>query len=517
MSATVVVGSDDPNLQPLQGGLLWLAAIVLAAANFIAVLDMTIANVSVPSIAGSLGISSSQGTWVITSYSVAEAIIVPLTGWIAGRYGAVRVFASAMALFGACSALCAFSTSLPMLVLGRVLQGLSGGPLMPLSQTLLLRIFPKEKAAGATALWAMTTLVAPVAGPILGGWLCDNYAWPLIFLINVPLAVVFSLVAWRMLRRYEEALVHAAIDRVGLVLLIVFVGALQLMLDLGKEHDWFESDLICTLATVAAIGFAAFLIWEFTERHPIVDLRVFRHRGFAVAVATIAMVFGAFFAANVLTPLWLQSYMGYTATWAGKTTAWTGVLAVVAAPVAGTLIAKVDPRRLVFGGVLWLGALTAWRVCATTDMTYWQIAHPLIIMGLGMPFFFVPITVLALGSVNETETASAAGLMNFLRTLSGAVATSIVTTMWEDRTSVRHADLVGLLDRGGDAARSLAASGMSTDMVNGTLDRLLQGQSVMLATNEIMALVAIAFGLAACLVWLAPRPTRSVDMTQAGH
>ncbi|HKX44071.1 MAG TPA: DHA2 family efflux MFS transporter permease subunit, partial [Burkholderiaceae bacterium] len=461
MSATVAVGSDDPNLQPLQGGLLWLAAIVLAAANFIAVLDMTIANVSVPSIAGSLGISSSQGTWVITSYSVAEAIIVPLTGWIAGRYGAVRVFASAMALFGACSALCAFSTSLPMLVLGRVLQGLSGGPLMPLSQTLLLRIFPKEKAAGATALWAMTTLVAPVAGPILGGWLCDNYAWPLIFLINVPLAVVFSLVAWRMLRRYEEALVHAAIDRVGLVLLIVFVGALQLMLDLGKEHDWFESDLICTLATIAAIGFAAFLIWEFTERHPIVDLRVFRHRGFAVAVATIAMVFGAFFAANVLTPLWLQSYMGYTATWAGKTTAWTGVLAVVAAPVAGTLIAKVDPRRLVFGGVLWLGALTAWRVCATTDMTYWQIAHPLIIMGLGMPFFFVPITVLALGSVNETETASAAGLMNFLRTLSGAVATSIVTTMWEDRTSVRHADLVGLLDRGGDAARSLAASGMS--------------------------------------------------------
>lgn len=193
------------------------------------------------------------------------------------------------------------------------------------------------------------------------------------------------------------------------------------------------------------------------------------------------------------------------------------MLAVVAALIAGTLIAKVDPRRLVFFGVLWLGAISFWRVTATTDMTYWQIARPLMIMGLGMPFFFVPITVLALGSVDEPETASAAGLMNFLRTLSGAVATSIVTTMWEDRTSERHADLVGMLDRSGDAAHALVASGMPPDVVNGTLDRLLQGQSVMLATNEIMALVAVAFVLSACFVWLAPRPTRSVDMTQAGH
>src|SRR5262250_183553 len=194
---------------PLQGGTLWLAAIVLALANFIAVLDMTIANVSVPNIAGSLGISGSQGTWVITSYAVAEAIIVPLTGWLAGRFGAVRVFTSAMALFGCFSALCGFANSLGMLILGRVLQGLAGGPLMPLSQTLLLRIFPKEKAPAATALWAMTTLIAPILGPILGGWLCDSYSWPWIFLVNVPLALVISPIAWRMLRRYEQSLLRA--------------------------------------------------------------------------------------------------------------------------------------------------------------------------------------------------------------------------------------------------------------------------------------------------------------------
>src|SRR5688572_13427336 len=202
--------------RPLSGGLLWLAAIVLGCANFIAVLDMTIANVSVPSISGSLGLSSTQGTWVITSYAVAEAIIVPLTGWTAGRFGAVRVFAGGMLLFGACSALCGLAGSLGMLVLGRVLQGLSGGVLMPLSQTLLLRVFPKEKAPAAMALWAMTTLVAPILGPILGGWLCDTFSWPVIFFINVPIALLVAPIAWRMLRRYEEPLQRAPIDTVGL-------------------------------------------------------------------------------------------------------------------------------------------------------------------------------------------------------------------------------------------------------------------------------------------------------------
>ena len=507
--------ADD--LQPLSGGMLWLAAIVLAAANFIAVLDMTIANVSVASIAGSLGISSSQGTWVITSYSVAEAIIVPLTGWLAARFGPVRVFCGAIVLFGSFSALCGMAGSLGMLVFGRVMQGLAGGPMMPLSQTLLLRIFPKEKAAAATALWAMTTLIAPVVGPILGGWLCDNYAWPVIFFINVPLALVFAPIAWRMLKRYEAAPVRAPIDRVGLALLIVFVGALQLMLDLGKEHDWFESGLICALAIVAVIGFAAFLIWELTEKHPIVDLRVFRHRGYAAAVVTIAMGFGAYFAANVLTPLWLQGYMGYTATWAGMTTAWSGVLAIVAAPMAGMLIAKTDVRRLIFGGLAWLALITFWRTLSTTDMTYWQIAHPLILTGLGLPFFFVPVTALALGNVEPHETASAAGLMNFLRTLSGAVATSIVTTAWDDRTAAVHAELSGLLDRGNELWNAMAQAHAPADAALQLLDRLTQGQSVMIATNGIMSTVVLAFVASALVIWLAPRPKRAVDLSQAGH
>lgn len=502
---------------PLKGGMLFLAAIVLASANFIAVLDMTIANVSVPNIAGSLGISSSQGTWVITSYSVAEAIIVPLTGWIASRFGSVRVFTTAMLLFGAFSAFCGIAQSLEMLVFGRIMQGLTGGLLMPLSQTLLLRIFPKEKANAAMAIWAMTTLVAPVLGPILGGWLCDSYSWPLIFFINVPLALFCAPLALKMLKRYETAPVRMPIDLIGLALLILFVGALQLMVDLGKEHAWFESPMIVTLGVVSAIGFVVFVIWELTEKHPIVDLRVFRHRGFTMSVITLTFAFGAMFAANVLTPLWLQSYMGYTSTWAGMTTAWSGVLAIIFAPIVGARMGKVDPRRLVFIGLIWLAGVTASRAFLTIDATYWQISIPLLLMGAGLPFFFVPLTALSLGSVEPREMASAAGLQNFLRTLSGAIATSVVQTMWEDRSAYNHSELAGLADRSGQAVRTFEAGGMSHDQAIFALNSLVDEQSVMIATNQIMALTAIAFAAAAFVIWLAPKPKHAVDATQAGH
>ncbi|MGE0829346.1 MAG: DHA2 family efflux MFS transporter permease subunit [Hyphomonadaceae bacterium] len=503
--------------RPLKGGMLFLAAIVLASANFIAVLDMTIANVSVPNIAGSLGISSSQGTWVITSYSVAEAVIVPLTGWIAGRFGPVRVFTTAMVLFGVFSAFCGISQSLEMLVFGRIMQGLSGGLLMPLSQTLLLRVFPKEKANAAMAIWAMTTLIAPVLGPILGGALCDNYGWPLIFFINVPLAFICAPVAFKMLRRYEQRGQRMPIDLIGLSLLIAFVGALQLMVDLGKEHAWFDSSMICALAAIAAIGFAAFVIWELRQKHPIVDLKVFRHVGFTMSVITLTMAFGAMFASNVLTPLWLQSYMGYTSTWAGMTTAWSGVLAVAAAPLVGQRMGKVDPRRLVFVGLIWLAGVTAVRSFLTNDATYWQISIPLLLMGGGLPFFFVPLTALSLGSVEPHETASAAGLQNFLRTLSGAVATSVVQTVWEDKTTYNHAELSGLADRGGYAVRSFEMQGMTHDQAIYSLNHLVDGQAVMIATNQVMALVTMAFFSAAFIIWLAPKPRHAIDATQVGH
>lgn len=501
----------------LSGGMLWLAAVILAAANFIAVLNMTIANVAVPNIAGSLGATLSQGTWVITSYAVGEAITVPLTGWLSARYGAVRVFVWAMVLFGVFSAVSGLANSLGLLVVARIFQGFSGGPLMPLSQTLLMRVFPKEKAAAAIGLWSMTTLVAPVLGPILGGYFCDEYSWSWIFFINLPIAFAGGFFAWQLLKRYTEPLQRNPIDRFGLVLLIIWVASLQLMLDEGKDLDWFASTKIVTLAIVAAIAFAAFLIWEFHEDHPIVDLRVFRHRGFTACVLTISLAFAAFFGASVLTPLWLQNLMGYTATKAGIATAGTGLAAFFIAPLVAQLSTKVDARKLVFGGVIWLGIDTLWRTVANTDMTMWNVALPLIFMGFGLPFFFIPTTGLALASVEEREMDSAAGLMNFLRTLSGAFATSIVTTTWGNQITRNHAELVGLADGDQSVRGMLEASGAPGDVVNQVIDYMITGQSVMLATNQLMLAIGLAFFIAATVIWLAPKPTRVVDPSAGGH
>jgi len=246
-------------------------------------------------------------------------------------------------------------------------------------------------------------------------------------------------------------------------------------------------------------------------------LRVFRHRGFSVSVLTISLAFAAFFGVNVLTPQWLQTYMGYTATTAGMATAWTGVFAVVAAPVVAILSNKYDLRKLVFGGIMWLGLVTLLRAIATTDMGYWDVSIPIMLMGIGMPFFFIPTTSLALASVEEHETASAAGLMNFLRTLSGAFATSLITTLWADQITQNHAELVGLSDSDQSVRSLLERSGMAADSVLQSIDQLVNGQAVMIATNQIMTAIGIVFFVAALVIWLAPKPTRVVDAAAGGH
>ncbi|WP_316678435.1 DHA2 family efflux MFS transporter permease subunit [uncultured Tolumonas sp.] len=502
--------------QPLSGGKLALGAILLATANFLAILDTTIANVSVSNIAGSLGTSTSQGTYVITSYAVAEAISVPLTGWLASRFGSMRVFVTCLIMFGVFSALCGMATSMNMLVLFRVFLGFSGGPLMPLSQTLMMRIFPKEKKHAAIGIWSMTTLVAPIMGPILGGILCDQLSWPYIFFVKAPFAIVAGVLCWKLLQQFETKTAKSRMDIVGLVLLVVWVAALQIMLDEGKDHDWFASNRIVILGIVALIGFAAFLIWELTARNPVVDLKVFRHRGYATSMLTLSLGFGAFFGITVLTPLWLQIYMGYTATIAGYSTAMMGILAVFLAPAIANLATKMDPRPLVFMGVLWLGMWTLYRSNANMDMTFWQISLPMLFQGIGMPLFFVPLTGLALGCVLDREMESAAGLMNFIRTLSGAFATSMVNTSWENQTRYVHAELSGLTDQSGAATDAMTGSGMVVDQARGIMDWMLQGQSVMVATNKIFMAIAVLFTIAAFAIWLAPRPTKIVD-TSAVH
>lgn len=501
---------------PLTGLKLYAAAILIGLGNFLVVLDTTIANVSVNTIAGALGVSASQGTWVITSYAVAEAITVPLTGFLAKKYGAQRTFIICYLAFAAISLLCGLAGSLGMLLGMRVLLGLFGGPIMPLSQMLLLRIFPKEKATLATVIWAMTTLIGPVAGPILGGIICDNYGWEWIFFIKVPVAAVAGIALFMLMRGQADPRFQAAIDKVGLALLVVWVGSLQIMLDEGRNHDWFASHEIRTLGIIAAIGFAAFLIWELTEKNPIVNLRVFRHRGFVGAATTYSVGFGAFFASIVILPLWLQSNMGYTATWAGYATGIMGILAVLCAPLVGKAVDKFDPRLVVCIGILGLALIMVWRMLTfSNDVTFQQMAWPTLLTGTFMVMFFVPVTGLAMASVEPHEQADAAGLSNFMRTLAGAFATSLIQSGWSNATRANNTEIVNAMQHGDAAVGSMVGQGVPADTARTLLSYVIEGQSVMLATLNMFGVIALCLGAAATLIWLVPKPKGPIDTSGA--
>ena len=495
----------------LSGRAMWLGGVTLAASNFMVVLDATVANVSVPHIAGSLAIAPDQGTWVITSYSVAEAICVPLTGWLTERFGAVRLFMICMAGFAFMSLLCGFSVSLGMLVACRVGQGFCGGPLMPLTQTLLVRVFPPEKRGQAMGMWAMTTVTAPIAGPLLGGAISDDWSWHWIFFINLPAAALCMFATYTLLRRVETPTSRQArIDMIGLVALVVWVGALQIMLDIGRDHDWFGSTEIWVLAITAAIGFVFFVIWELTEKNPVVDLRVFRHRGFTCAVAALGLTFGTYFASVVVTPQWLQGALGYTATWAGRTVAWSGLFAVIMSPIVGRLLGRGwDPRLLVSLGTLWVAFTVSRRIFWSSDVDYWSLAIPHLLIGLGTPFFLVPITLLALSSVEPRETASAAGLSSFIRTLASAICASVATTIWTDRAAINRADLVGISTPPPAFADMLAQHGVGAGLARGLFSNILDGQAVALATVQLYTLATAVLVFSAFLVWLAPKPRRT--------
>jgi DHA2 family multidrug resistance protein len=506
---------DKPSAAPLVGLPLLIAAIAIGAGNFLVVLDSTITNVSVPNIAGSLGVSANQGTWVITSYAVAEAISVPLTGWLAKTFGAQRVFVSCYLAFAALSIFCGLSTSLGMLIFGRVLLGLAGGPIMPLSQMMLLRVFPKEQATLGTVIFGMTTLIGPIAGPILGGLICDNAGWSWIFFFTAPFALVGGLVLLAALRGQPDPKTKSSIDLVGLGLLIVWVGALQIMLDQGGDQDWFASTQIRVLAVIAGLGFLSFLIWVLTEKNPIVDLRVFRHRGFAAGAFTYAIGFAAFFGTIVMIPLWLQQNLGYTATWAGYATGIMGILAVFSAPLVGKAMEKIDARLLISVGFAGLGLINIWRMSFNSDVTFLQLAAPTLMCGPFMVMFFLPLSGLVVASVDHDEQANAAGLSNFMRTLAGAFATSLVQTGWSNAARRSQTELAGAMTNGAKTINGFEANGMPHQNAVALLGNMVEGQSVMLATLKIFGLVAILFFVAALLIWIAPRPKGPIDASAA--
>lgn len=491
----------------LTGRKLLLATLVLALANFMVVVDTTIANVAVAHITGSLAVSTTQGTWIITSYAVAEAICVPLTGWLAGRFGAVKLFACCLAGFTVFSILCGFSNSLEMLVFCRIGQGLFGGPLMPLSQALLMRIHPPEKHAQAMGLWAMTTVVGPIVGPIMGGLICDNLSWHWIFFINLPIGILCVFAVLKLLKPAETQIAKVKIDAIGLSLLVIAVGALQLMLDLGHDHDWFSSQFIQVLLVVSLIAFIIFVIWEMTEKNPIVNISVFRHKGFSIAVLTLGFGFGAFFGSIVLIPQWLQTNMGYTATWAGYLTATMGIGSITMSPVVAKLSTKMDQRVLASFGLLLLAVVTFMRAFWNNEADFMALAWPQILQGFGIPFFFIPLTNLALGSVLPTEVASAAGLMSFVRTMGGAIGASLAVTIWDDHASVSRSEIVSKLHP--DITMStLISKGYSEQAALNTMSNLVSQQALTQSANHVFLVFSLIFILGALVIWFCPKPKK---------
>ena len=498
----------DP--EPLSGPLLVMGTVALSLATFMNVLDSSIANVSLPAIAGDLGVSPGQGTWVITSFGVANAISVPLTGWLTQRFGAVRLFTMSVLLFVITSWLCGFATSLEMLVFFRVLQGLVAGPMIPLSQSLLLSSFPRALAGTALALWGVTTLVAPVVGPLLGGWITDNISWPWIFYINVPVGLLAAAFTWAIYKQRETPIRKLPIDTVGLTLLVLWVGALQLMLDKGKELDWFASSEIIVLAVVAAVSFAVFVVWELTDKHPVVDLRLFKRRNFAFGALSLSIAYALFFGNVVLLPLWLQQWMGYTATAAGMALAPVGLLAILLTPIVGRKVGQWDPRRMATGAFI-VFALVLWmRAQFTTDTDFVTVLIPTVIQGGAMAFFFIPLTTITLSGLTPAQIPAAAGLSNFTRITAGAMGVSIATTLWESRAALHHAHLTESLVQGqgvfAQTLNGLTSAGLSMEQALAQVNRLIEQQAYTRAVDDIFLGSAYLFLLLIGVIWLTKRP-----------
>ncbi|MBP2167992.1 DHA2 family multidrug resistance protein [Erwinia toletana] len=500
--------------KPLEGAPLVLMTIALSLATFMQVLDSTIANVAIPTIAGNLGSSTSQGTWVITSFGVANAISIPITGWLAKRVGEVRLFLGSTIAFVIASWLCGMSNSLSMLIFFRVIQGVVAGPLIPLSQSLLLNNYPPAKRSVALSLWAMTIIVAPILGPILGGWISDNYHWGWIFFINVPIGAVVVMLTLQTLRTRETKTEIKPIDTVGLVLLVVGIGSLQIMLDQGKELDWFNSTEIIVLTVVAVVSLLVLLVWELTDDHPIVDLSLFKSRNFTIGCLSISLAYMLYFGSIVLLPQLLQEVYGYTATWAGLASAPVGIIPVILSPIIGRFAHKLDMRKLVTFSFIMYAVCFYWRAYTfEPGMDFAASAWPQFIQGFAIACFFMPLTTITLSGLPPERMAAASSLSNFTRTLAGSIGTSITTTMWINRESMHHSYLSESVTpfnvNSQEMYRQLEQAGLTQQQASAYIAQQITNQGLIISANEIFWLSAGVFLVLLIVLWFARPPFTS--------
>jgi DHA2 family multidrug resistance protein len=504
------MGATKQPLTTMQGAALVIASAGVSLASFMQVLDQTIANVSLPTVAGNLGVSPHQGTWIVTSFGVASAISLPLTGWLSRRIGQVRLLFWSTSLFVVASVLCGLSTSLEMLVLSRILQGAVAGPMMPLSQAMLLQIFPAERRLSALSLWSTVAIIGPICGPLLGGWITDNWGWRWIFLLNVPFGLIATTLMAQTFAGKETAIEKPPVDIVGLILLAVWVGSLQMMLDTGNDSGWFDDPSIIALAIIAVIGFCYFLVWELTEAHPVVDLRLFARRNFAVGVTCTSIGYTVFFGTALVVPIWLQTQMGYSAVWSGLAAAPVSLFPLILSRRIGKALQILDPRIFASCAFMAFGIGLFMRAGFTTQVDYFQVISAQIVTGLGLAMFMVPLQAVLLSGLRADQVASAAGLSNFMRNTGGAFGASLATTIWARRDAVHHAQLsesVTTWDATtNEALASLSARGLSEMQSYGVLDRILNRESNLLGAIDYFWAAGWLMIAMVLVIWIARPP-----------
>jgi DHA2 family multidrug resistance protein len=422
----------------------WLIAASVMLATFMEVLDTSVANVALPHIAGNLSASTSESTWVLTSYLVSNAIILPATSWLGRYFGRRRFLTVCIVIFTLSSALCGAATSLGMLLFARVLQGAGGGALQPIAQSVLLESFPAEKRGSAMAVYGMGIVVAPIIGPTLGGWITDNYSWRWIFYINVPVGILAVLMASAFVEDppYIKNQRPGRIDYIGFGLMAVGLAALQIVFDKGQEDDWFSSSFIVRVTLLAAIGLMAFIIWELRSKEPIVNLRVLANRNFAVGTALIAAMGMVLYGTTALLPLFLQTLLGYPALESGLAVSPRGIGAVISMIVVGRLVAKIDGRYLIMFGFGLVGFSTYLLADIDLQISMGSIVWPQVLSGLAIGFVFVPLTIMATGTLTNEQIGNATGIFNLMRNIGGSFGIAAVTTMLARAAQLHQATMV---------------------------------------------------------------------------
>lgn len=493
----------------LSGLPLVLLTAALSLAVFMEVLDTTIANVALPHIAGDLGAATSQGTWVITSFAVANAISVPLTGWVARRFGEVRLFLMAVLMFVITSWLCGIAYNLTSLIIFRTMQGLFTGPLIPLSQSLLLAAYPPHRRHLALAFWGMTVITAPILGPIIGGYISDRVHWGWIFFINVPIGAFAYFAARHFLQGRETEIERRPIDTVGLVLMILGVGCLQFVLDHGREVDWFASNLIVVMTVISVVALSYFVVWELGRDDPIVDLSLFKERNFAVGTLCLSLAFFLYMGTVMLLPLLLQTQLGYTATWSGLAVAPVGIMPVILAPIIGKMGDRLDMRWVVTFSFVMYAACFWWRAELTAQIDFLGIVLPQFFLGFAMGTFFLPLSAITLAGMEGKRIASAGSLSNFCRVLAGAMGASLAITLWEKREAFHHTRLAENFTPFSPQAamlQQMQQSGMSEAQSYGVAVMQITQQGFILSAAELFYVSAGFFLLLIALVWQARPP-----------